>query len=140
MQCGRAGQARAFRKSPDQKKQTRRKEQDEVKNYKGPAADETFHFAPESKKHVHLDREPKQSRGRMDKRIGGELPKFPTLPDERTIESEMSQDAGASDEARHDRCEDMKGDEQRRDVNRMPAHPCHRLVVIRGGDSEHAFN
>ena len=74
----------------------------------------------------------------MDKSVSRELPEFSALPDERAVKSEMSQNAGATQEARHDCGKYVHGDEQRRDMNRMTSHPCHRLVVIGGGDPEHA--
>jgi hypothetical protein len=74
----------------------------------------------------------------MDERVGGELPDFAALPDERAVERQMSEHVGAAEKAGDDGGERMHRHEQRRDMHRVAADPGHRLVVIRGGDTEHA--
>ena len=74
----------------------------------------------------------------MDESVSCELPQFSALPHECAVKSEMSQNASVTEEARHDCGKYVYGDEQRRDINRMTSHPCHRLVIIGGCDAEHA--
>src|ERR1043166_907560 len=137
MQSGRASNENGVRQSPKRQEHGGRQKKKQIQNDESATANEAFHFAAENEEHIHLDRKPKEHRRRMDQSVGGQLPDFSAFPYERAVKSEVSPDPGVSEKTGHDGGKSVDGDEQHRDMHRMTSHPCHRLVVIGGRDSEH---
>jgi hypothetical protein len=76
----------------------------------------------------------------MDEGVGRDLPDAPAVQDLRTIEGEQIERvtrAEGDEKAADDHARDVHDEEQRRDVNRIPADPRDRLIIIRGHDAEH---
>ncbi len=131
-------------KAPARSEKNRRhQEQKNVKDDERAAADEAFHFATEHEEHVHLDRKPKKREGRigrMDEGVSHNLPDArlrQTCALSKMKKFRIPAPPKATRKQVSTMQHDVHGDEQRRDINRMTSHPCHRLVVIGGGDSEH---
>ena len=142
----RAGHSEPRPEAGQSKEKRGRPEEQDIEDNKSAAANGTFHLAAECEEHVHFDREPEERRSRVrhvDKSVGDDLPNASHAQDLRAVEDQEIQKPGRAErreETSQHHQENMKRDEQGRDMDRMPAYPCHWLVVIRGGDSEHAFN
>ena len=135
-----AAHSRRFPPAPERHEHRRREEQNQVERDKGAPANEPFHFAAEHEEHVHLDREPEQTRGRVDEGVGRQLPHFAAPEDRGAVEDEVRQNGRAAkraQEADEDGRDGMDRHQQRRDMDRIAADPRDRLVVIGSGDSEH---
>src|SRR4051812_37708090 len=77
----------------------------------------------------------------MDQGVGRNPPDVAKIKNLGVVENEPAQNAGRTESVKQTREHHQEGverNEKSRYVHRVAADPGHRLVVIRGGDSEHA--
>ena len=125
---------------PQTVRKPKAKEAKERKDRYSAPADEALDFPAESKKHVHLDREPDQCRGRMDKSVGRKLPERCRAKPGRCRKAKDSgcrRRRNAMRQTAEHHAGNVRRDEQGRHIDRIASHPGDRPVIIGGSDSEH---